>query len=613
MMVRRYFVSGIIVAALFLMISGMVGCSSSSGGPLPQPLPVTDVNGTVFEDSDSNGVKGAGEQGIAGVLVSNGSTSTVSDQNGSYTLPKAGSFVFTTTPSDYTQSGPWYRSISSSQFDFGLMHTPEKKTSEFTFVHMTDIHLDSDSLSTLDEALQEIGDISPAFVVATGDFVNIGDKSTISEAQAAQWFGTYKNAVSASALEMPVYYAPGNHDMASISQEVAQGAQPGCSKNAYRNHFGPTYYSFDWGDYHCIVLDPNDLEGARQVYQISGSQLEWLQKDLSYRQGSPLIVFCHEPTTSWESQSQVLNILLDGRSASEVSIFAGHGHHDLLTNTQGISEQVTGAFSGEWWFGPSMDGNEGGYRLVSVDGEGMSSLFKETGATRKIHLQLPGPIVTGQIELAALIYSEHGPIQGASYQIDGGTSVNMTVEAGTPWATANATWDTDSLAEGFYSITLTADDGVETFSRQVSVKVSGDQTVPVGELLQHFETFQGWYVTVQGTAMVAMFGPPLAEEGAGGMKVSDETGMVVVYAGECKSPALPDLKVGTSVEVTVVPLRFSWAFIEGADDPDHEGNFEQMESQLFLMSDVEGAVERDAGENILALRLMRLVSAGDIT
>ncbi|GAJ11925.1 unnamed protein product, partial [marine sediment metagenome] len=236
------------------------------GGPSPQPTPATDVTGTVFQDSDGNGIKGADEQGVAGVLVSNGSTSILTGQDGNYTLPSAGSFVFMTTPGDHTPSGPWYRSISGSQFNFGLIHTPDKGSPEFTFVHMTDIHLDSDSLPILNQALGEIKGISPAFVIATGDFVNIGDKSTISEAQADQWFGAFTTAVSASALEMPVYYAPGNHDMASISQEVAQGAQPGCSKNAYRDHFGPTYYSFDWGDYHCIVLDPNDLEGARQVY-----------------------------------------------------------------------------------------------------------------------------------------------------------------------------------------------------------------------------------------------------------------------------------------------------------------------------------------------------------
>jgi hypothetical protein len=364
-----------------------------------------------------------------------------------------------------------------------------------------------------------------------------------------------------------------------------------------------------------VVLDPNDLEGAKQVYQISGTQLEWLQKDLSYRQGSPLIVFCHEPTTSWESQSQILNILLSGRSASEVSIFAGHAHQDLLMDTQGIAEQVTSAFSGEWWFGPGMDGNVAGYRLVSVSGEGISSLYKETGVTRKIHLQLAGPIVSGQVELTAQIYSEHGLIQAASYHIDEGVSLPMTLEAGTPWAIATATWDTASLAEGFYTITLTAEDGVETFSRQVSVKVSSSQTVPIGELMQHFETYQGWYVTIRGTALVAMFGPPLADEGAGGMKISDATGTVVVYAGECKSPPLPSLSVGTMVEVTVVPLRFSWPFIEGADDPglDIEGTFEQMESQLFLMSDVAGAVEKDGDGNIVALRLMRLVSASDLT
>ncbi len=611
-MVRRYFLSGLMLAAAFAMIVGLIGCSSSSGGPPPEPPPpATDIKGAVFHDADSNGVKGVDEQGIAGVLVSNGSATTVTDQDGSFTLSKTGSFVFLTTPSDYTPSGAWYRSISDSQFDFGLTHTPEKKTAQFTFVHMTDIHLDGDSLATLNQAVEEIQGISPAFVIATGDFVNVGDKLTISEAQANQWFGAFKTAVSG--LDMPVYCAMGNHDMASITQETAPGAQPGCSKNAYRRSFGPTYYSFDWGNYHCLVLDPNELNGAQHVYRIAGAQLQWLQEDLSHRAGTPLLVFFHEPTTSWESQSEVLNLLLSGRSAGQVSIFAGHGHHDLLTDTQGISEQVTGALSGEWWFGPSMDGNGGGYRLVSVNGESTSSLYRETGVTRKIQLQLPGPIVSGQVNLEALIYSEHGSIVEASYQIDDGVSNPMTVEAGTPWSTASAIWDTGALAQGFYNITLTADDGVEIFTKEVSVKVSQNQTVPIGELLQHFETYQGWYVTIEGTALVAMFGPPLAEEGAGGMKVSDATGTVVVYTGECISPPLPSVSVGTTVRLRVVPLRFSWAFIEGADDPDHEGTFEQMESQLFLMSDVEGAVEKDGSENILALRLMRLVSAGDLT
>src|SRR4030042_265110 len=362
---------------------------------------------------------------------------------------------------------------------------------------------------------------------------------------------------------MPVYCTLGNHDRADITQETAPGAQPGSSKNAYRRSFGPTYYSFDWGDYHCLVLDPNELYGAQHVYRIAGAQLQWLQEDLSHRAGIPLMVFTHEPATSWERQSEVLNLLLSGRSASQVLIFAGHGHHDLLMDTQGISEQVTGAFSGEWWFGPSMDGNGGGYRLVSVNGESSSSLYKETGVTRKIQPQLPGPIVSGQVNLEALVYSEHGSIVEASYQIDEGVSNPMTVEAGTPWSTASATWDTGALAQGFYTITLSANDGVETFTREVSIKVSRNQTVPIGELLQHFETYQGWSVTIEGTALVAMFGPPLAEEGAGGMKGSEATGTVVVYTGECISPPLPSVRVGTTVRLRVVPLRLSWAFIEG--------------------------------------------------
>ena len=149
---------------------------------------------------------------------------------------------------------------------------------------MTDIHLDASNLVTFNKAVEEFKKISPAFVVSTGDLVNTGDAHTARpyrRRRPLEWFGAYKTAISG--LSMPVYNALGNHDAANLACESAAGATAGCSKSAYRNSFGPTYYSFDWGQYHCVVLDPNEVKAGSQVFEINASQLAWLQKDLGYR------------------------------------------------------------------------------------------------------------------------------------------------------------------------------------------------------------------------------------------------------------------------------------------------------------------------------------------
>ena len=304
-MVRRDLVSRLALIALVLVVIATVGCSSgkkqnNNNNNNETPLPTT-ISGTVFQDVDGNGIKSATETVvIPNVVVSNGLTSTTTDAYGKFTLNKEGSFIFVTTPKGYAASGPWYLPVSGAQFDFGLKSALERNSDNFTFIHMTDIHLDASNLVTFNKAVEEFKKISPAFVVSTGDLVNTGDGTTISLAQAADWFDKYQIAISG--LGMPVYNALGNDDAANLACESAVAAQAGCSKSAYRTNFGPTYYSFDWGQYHCVVLDPNEVKSGSQVFEISASQIGWLQKDLSYRQkSSPLLVFFHEPTTAWQS------------------------------------------------------------------------------------------------------------------------------------------------------------------------------------------------------------------------------------------------------------------------------------------------------------------------
>ena len=614
-MVRRDLVSRLALIALVLVVIATVGCSSgkkpNNNNNNDEPPPPTTITGTVFVDQDANGIKSATETGIASVIVSNGVTSTNTDADGRFELTKEGSFIFVTTPKGYAASGQWYQPISGAQFNLGLKSAPERNNDSFTFIHMTDIHLDANNLVSFNKAVEEFKKISPSFVISTGDLVNTGDRTTISEAQATQWFGAYKTAVAG--LSMPVYNALGNDDAANLACESAAGATAGCSKSAYRTNFGPTYYSFDWGQYHCVVLDPNEVKAGSQVFEIGGSQLAWLQKDLSYRQkSSPLLVFSHEATTSWQSQASVLNLLKQYKTA----IFSGHAHEDLLMSSQGIPEQVTAALSGEWGHGDNPDGSKPGYRIVSIEGDKLDSFYKEIGSVQQIEISPAGatwPIVSGQVELVAKVYSDNGTVSGVTYSVDNTTAVAMTLATGSKWVTARATWDTGVLSQDYHKITVTGTDSAGSFQAENEVKVSADPTLPITikDLQDHLRTYQGHYVTITGVVDQAQFNMPgLVPAGAGGARFSDDgTNKALIYAGECYAPALPSIAVGDTIRVKVIPMRFTWAFIDSQED--REGTFDMMKLQENMVPEAQR--EDDGSGNHVARWFMRLVTADGIT
>jgi hypothetical protein len=241
------------------------------------------------------------------------------------------------------------------------------------------------------------------------------------------------------------------------------------------------------------------MADGEQVYQISPVQLQWLEEDLKLREDSPLLVFYHEPTPTWRNRDAALDTIMQ----HQAYMFCGHLHQDIVVaeslpgNSTTLTEQITGAVCGEWWYGSNPCGRPAGYRLVSVNGDDVDSLYKGTGEDRVIDLDLRDsayqhwPVVNGQLELAARIYSEHGSISEASYQIGGGASVAMEVSTWDLWSMASSLWDTASVTQDYHAITITATDAAGTFSRDIEVKVSADERVPIADLYSHFAAFQG--------------------------------------------------------------------------------------------------------------------------
>jgi len=93
------------------------------------------------------------------------------------------------------------------------------------------------------------------------------------------------------------YHVLGNHDMDSISKMQFQAVVSNTGVPRHR-----TYYSFDRGGFHFVVLDANfrrdgvPYEKGNYDYKdtnVSAEQIDWLRADLAGAQG-PCVVFVHQ-------------------------------------------------------------------------------------------------------------------------------------------------------------------------------------------------------------------------------------------------------------------------------------------------------------------------------
>ncbi|WP_432164725.1 metallophosphoesterase N-terminal domain-containing protein [Streptomyces sp. bgisy031] len=245
------------------------------------------------------------ERGLSGVCVSDGAHIVCTDHDGYYTLPVQAeglesTLVYITVPTGY--SAPrgdngvpgFYRHLApgtqgtGKTIDFDLRSDPRSERHDFTFAHLTDTHVASESAaqapddgdgntpSKLTRQLHDIAALpnSPAFILATGDLTCNGS---------AQDWQAYLQGVAKSRL--PIWPVVGNHDHDEGTADPT---------GTYRRHLGPSWYSFDYGDVHFIQLE-NNGGLANPV------QLQWLKKDLQVNGQSsgganrPIVVSTHQP------------------------------------------------------------------------------------------------------------------------------------------------------------------------------------------------------------------------------------------------------------------------------------------------------------------------------
>jgi hypothetical protein len=151
--------------------------------------PAATVTGRVFHDRNRDGIADPGEPGLAQVAVSDGREVVLTGRQGEYRIEVANApLVFVVLPRGYRAlAHQFYHELARpGARDFALVDWPETRPDDVRFVQITDTHVGraSASLAGFIEDVEEINALSPrpAFVVATGDLVDVGTKTDQFEA-----------------------------------------------------------------------------------------------------------------------------------------------------------------------------------------------------------------------------------------------------------------------------------------------------------------------------------------------------------------------------------------------------------------------------------------------
>jgi hypothetical protein len=337
-------------------------------------------------------VWGDGEP-LAGVLVSDGCRVVRTDGDGEYRLSvgdDSGRFVFVTLPRGYWSEkfyAPLTPALQRGGADFELGRVPQSE--RFDFVFIADMHLERREVggAKLKASLAEINALKPkpAFLWFQGDIcLQSGAGDLYAEC--------YQVA------DMPKRHGAGNHEM------ILGHENP---RDDFQRRFGPTYYSFDWGPVHCIVLDGNKPIPGQSGWQavhgaVEGSELKWLEADLAAQpDGKSIVVGVHIPIVSsyperrstspknapyWEMTNRAVLTDLFARHRVRL-VLQGHMHENERTTVDGVQYVASISISGSWWkagsgFERGVDNCPRGYRIVSVDGDGISHRYQSSAESR---------------------------------------------------------------------------------------------------------------------------------------------------------------------------------------------------------------------------------------
>lgn len=421
----------ILTAAGAVTIGILAGCATPgdhSPGRTWDPQTRT-VVGTVFDDRNENGVHDQGERGVKGVRVSNGREIVVTDRRGRYELPiDDDTIIFVIKPRG------WRTVIDGLRLPrFYYVHKPEgtpplkyaavaptgplPSAVDFALYRQReperfDVVLFGDSQPyTIDEVdyfahdvVEQVIGVDAAFGMSLGDLV--GDDLDLHDPL---------NRTVAH-IGIPFYNVLGNHDM---DYEAVDDRH---SDDHFEAVYGPSYYSFDYGPVHFVVLDSVVWHGKTAErdghYQggLGEEQLTFLRNDLALVPKDQLVVLTmHIPMIEFGDKDALYALL--AQHPHTVS-FSAHWHvHEqwFLDGDDGWPGErphhhtTLVTTCGSWWKGAPdevgiphttmRDGAPNGWVIATFDGNQYACRFQAARrpASYQMNIHLPEVVAAAEV------------------------------------------------------------------------------------------------------------------------------------------------------------------------------------------------------------------------
>lgn len=368
-----------------------------------------DAGTTVYGIVSSAGV------GVENVVVSDGAEVTVTNEKGIYQLKSAKKwgYVFISVPSGYEVPSvgvlpQFHRALKNSadvveRADFKLEKVDGQDS--YKIFMLGDMHL-ANRTGDLGQFAQFTSDLTDYMTRHKGEkmyALTLGDMTwDLYWYSNSYYFPQYLNTINSQIKNLQIFHTMGNHDNDFQTRSDYDAAVK------YVDQICPTYYSFNIGKVHYVVMDDIDCSSydgstsRNYVRSLSAEQLDWLAKDLSHvDKTTPVVVAMHAqvfyPTTSGfkidHDQVNTLRLfdILDGYT---VRFVTGHTHKLFnvtpdapIVDGHNFREYNSGSVCASWWWSGNLtpgihigtDGTPGGYGIWDVTGTDFQCLYKSTG------------------------------------------------------------------------------------------------------------------------------------------------------------------------------------------------------------------------------------------
>jgi len=370
-----------------------------------------------IEGKTIKGVVHIAGKGLANVVVSDGYDLTKTDRDGVYYLSsnKRTGYVFVSIPGNHEMVSSsnnlpaFYRYLSPNpnvvdtrDFELKAVNNDNHVLLSLADMHLANRNEDLNQFQTgfIADANQQISKIQAAgkkvYALTLGDLT-----------WETYWYSNNfilpKYVREIAKLNAPVFNTIGNHD------NDPYFASDWLSENAYRRILGPTYYSFNIGQVHYIVLDnieyinvggANGNIGSRNYNaKLAEQQIEWLKKDLeTVDPSTPIILATHIQLHNAPAANGSLPGFRMSNGQQLVDLFARFKHVHVLTGHTHVNYRVvrndrfmehnTAAICATWWWtGRSgyagnhiaPDGSPGGYGIWEMNGKDLKWQYKSIG------------------------------------------------------------------------------------------------------------------------------------------------------------------------------------------------------------------------------------------